>query len=74
MSNAMLDITTREEIPEGSLEVGTNDLYLAEQIQSLEGIASPEDVQHLKLHRLLSLLYAAPVMPSWQPASSGPPL
>ena len=63
----------RQRIPDALLGSCIQDSDLAEQVQSLEGVASESDIQQLKAQGLMRLLNAVPSLPSFESYPSGPP-
>ena len=74
LADGYFDITAREHIPAALRCPETANPELAEQIQSLEGVASESDIQQLKVQNLMRLFNAVPSLPSFESYPFGRPI
>ena len=72
-ADGAVDIMARQRIPDALLSSHIQDSELAEQIQSLEGVASESDIRQLKVQGLMRLFNAVPSLPSFESYPSEPP-
>ena len=73
LADGAVDIMARQRIPDALLLPHIWNSELAEQVQSLEGLAGESDIQQLKLQGLMRLFNAVPSLPSFESYPSGPP-
>ena len=61
-------------IPEAMLHTVVMNTNFTEQLETLEALGTAEDIQQLKIQKLMHhLVYAAPSRPSWEDSCLKPP-